>query len=70
MAQESTGSEQTRGAAVWILVEKEEPYEEMTSLKRKMPPLRGEGATCLVLRCTHSRYENEMTPQQTEAEKP
>ena len=28
-----------------------------------MPPLRGGGATCLVLRCTHSRYENEMTPQ-------
>ena len=28
-----------------------------------MPPLRGEGVTCLVLRCTHSRYENEMTPQ-------
>lgn len=28
-----------------------------------MPPLRGEGLTCLVLRCTHSRYENEMTPQ-------
>ena len=28
-----------------------------------MPPLRGEGVTCLVLRYTHSRYENEMTPQ-------
>ncbi|KAB2069383.1 hypothetical protein ES319_A08G092600v1, partial [Gossypium barbadense] len=23
----------------------------------------GEGVTCLVLRCTHSHYENEMTPQ-------
>lgn len=28
-----------------------------------MPPLRGEGATCLVFRCTHSPYENEMRPQ-------
>ena len=35
----------------------------MTELKRQMPPLRGEGVTCLILRCTHSRYENEMTPQ-------
>lgn len=39
----------------------------MTELKRKMPPpfllLGGEGVTCLILRCTHSRYENEMTPQ-------
>ncbi|KAG5103982.1 hypothetical protein JHK82_040952 [Glycine max] len=24
---------------------------------------RCEGVTCLILRCTHSRYENEMTPQ-------
>lgn len=35
----------------------------MTELQRQMPPLRGEGVTCLILRCTHSRYENEMTPQ-------
>lgn len=39
----------------------------MTKLKRQMPPpyreKGGEGVTCLVLRCTHSRYENEMTPQ-------
>ena len=27
-----------------------------------MSPLRGEGATCLVLRCSHSSYENEMKP--------
>ncbi|KAH0969366.1 hypothetical protein GBA52_028736 [Prunus armeniaca] len=46
MAQESTGSERTRGAAAWIIT----------------PPLRGEGVACLVLRCTHSRYENEITP--------
>lgn len=30
-----------------------------------MPPLRGEGVTCLVLRCTHSRYENEKSPSST-----
>jgi len=35
----------------------------MTELQRQMPPLQGEGVTCLILRCTHSRYENEMTPQ-------
>ncbi|KAJ1428305.1 hypothetical protein SESBI_09036 [Sesbania bispinosa] len=34
----------------------------MTELKRQMPH-RCEGVTCLILRCTHSRYENEMTPQ-------
>lgn len=35
----------------------------MTELqKRTIPLLQGERATCLVLRCTHSRYENEMTP--------
>ncbi|KAJ0094881.1 hypothetical protein Patl1_15914 [Pistacia atlantica] len=33
--------------------------------KSAMPPLRGEGVTCLVLRYTHSRYENEMSPSST-----
>lgn len=39
----------------------------MTSLKskRQMPPLRGEGVTCPVLRCTHSRYENLKSPSST-----